>query len=210
MKKYMLLSLAITMFACNSTNEVKQEAEQRNGETDSTISAPSTMPGHTIISETGDNCNRGEPASILKKGSFSNSTFELQSIKKMAVETFQNANNEKVTIKNWGCEYVALTFRFETSRFEGDLSNTGFWYKRATTLLNEINGQLDAPIDIVKGTERLVTEIENDVPNGYANLKLNNELDFEEHPRSFVRIDKVEKLHGQKFAIEVTFAKGPL
>ncbi len=208
--KYLSLQLVLLLFACNSSTEPKHEPKQKTETQDSIVTSPAVTSAVTTIPETGTNCNRGEPQPLVKKGNFSNATFELQANKQIGIETFQNENREKITIRNWGCEYVALTFRFETSRFEAELSNTGFWYKRTATLLNEINAKLQAPVDIVKGTERISTEIENNVPNGYANLKLNEELDFEDNPRSFVRIDKIEKLDGQKIAIEVTFAKGPL
>lgn len=208
--KYTFLFLILASFACNSPNEVKHERTETSETVDS-ASAVSIVPSdQTVIEESGTDCKRQEPAPVLKKGSFPKATFELQPDKRTAIETFQNEHAETVVIKNWGCSYVALTFRFETARFESELSNIGFWYKRTVSLLNEINAKLDAPIDIIKGTERLMTAIEEDVPNGYQNLKLSDELDFENDPRNFVRIDKVEKLDGGKFAIEVTFAKGPL
>lgn len=206
--KYIFLSLAVTTFFACSSPAVKQE--EQSHVIDSAIAPPAVETERTRIAETGTDCKRKEPMPIVKKGSFPDERFELQPGRQVGIETFKNQNGEKVTIKNWGCEYIALTFHFETARFEGELSNTGFWYKRTATLLNELSGKLDAPIDIAKGAERIVTEIENDVPNGYQNLKLNKELDFEDSPRSFVSIDKVEKIDSQKFAIEVTFAKGPL
>jgi hypothetical protein len=138
-------------------------------------------------------------------------SFELSQDKKQGIETVDFENGDKLIIKNWGCEYYALTFRFETSRFQSELTDVGFWYKRTVTMLNEINKKTDAPIDIVKGTDRLMNRIEEEVPNGYQNLEFGEELNFEEGEiRSSVRIDKVEKLNDKKFAIEVTFATGPL
>jgi hypothetical protein len=208
--KNIFLSLIITLAACNPSRETKKETQQKDETTDNVFTMDAVTPTQTIISESGNDCIRGEPTALSKKGSFKKAVFERSPDRHTGIETIELENGDKVIIKNWGCEYFALTFRFETSRFEGELSNTGFWYKRIASVLNEISEKLDAPIDIVKGTERIATEIENDVPNGYQNLKLNKELDFEDNPRSFVRIDKLEKLDGQKFAMEVTFAKGPL
>lgn len=206
--KYLLLSFTLVLFACHSSNEAVQNKEEKTMIPDS---IPAKQEGKTRIAETGTNCNRGTAEPIVRKGTFSNSTFELQPDKLTGVETINQDNGDKIRIRNWGCDYYALTFRFETDRFKGEPSNVGFWYKRTVTLLNELNKNLDAPVDIVKGTERLITAIEDNVPTGYENMKYNEEFDFgEEAPRNFVSIDKVEQLDNGKFAIEVTFAKGPL
>jgi len=211
--KYIFLSFTIALFACNSTPEATQKEVEKKETVDSIITPaqPAESTAKTTIAETGDNCKHGEAKPILKKGSFPKTSFELQSNKSTGIETIHFDNGDKLIIKNWGCDYDALTFRFETNRFHEEPSNAGFWYKRAVTLMNEINKKLEASINVAKGTERLVTQIEEDVPNGYENLKLNEELDFEDGPiRTFVCIDKVEKLDEKRFAVEVTFAKGPL
>lgn len=209
--KYIVLSLSLILFACNTTSETVQEETKEKLEVDTTTSTPSEMPGKTVIRETGAACKNHVSGSVLKKGAFQKTQFELQPDKITGIETIDMENGDKVIIKNWGCDYVALTFRFETSRFQEEVSNAGFWYKRAVTLLNEINKNIDAPVDVVKGTERLVTEIEAGVPNGYQDLKFNQEFDFgQDTTRNFVTIDEVEKITDKKFALKITFARGPL
>ncbi len=210
--KYIFFSFALVVLACNTSEKSVTETETLSAVDSSTTQGPEDIAaGRTIIPETGINCIHATATPVVKKSSFPQTTFQLQSDKQTGIETIQLENEDKVIIKNWGCDYYVLTFRFETSRFQEDPANLGFWYKRAVTLLNEINKGLDTPIDVIKGTERLVVQIENDLPNGYANLQLNEELSFnDETPRSFISIDKIEKLDEKRYAVTITFAKGPL
>lgn len=214
MKKSLFFLLSLAVLGCCSPDK-SQVTEQQSSDTlaakDSIPAQPASASNKTIIEEGGSDCKRGTPEAIIKKNAFSKMSFELNQDKKQGIETVNFENGDKLIIKNWGCAYDALTFRFETSRFQSEPTDIGFWYKRTVSLLNEINKQINPPIDVVKGTDQLMNAIEEDVPNGYQNLAFEKELTFEEGAvRSFVRIDKVEKLSDQKFAVEVTFAKGPL
>ena len=208
--KNLFLCFAIVLVSCSHGDE-PAELPAEKSIPDSIISPLVSTTVKTIIKEDGSSCTRGVPGSIIKKGAFKKMSFELKPNKLVAIETIDFENGDKLIIKDWGCDYYALTFRFETSRFQSEPTNIPFWYKRSVTLLNEINKEINARIDVVKGTDRLMNQIEDEVPNGYKGLALNKELDFEEGEiRSFVSIDKVEQLTDKKFAIEITFAKGPL
>ncbi|HET6227082.1 MAG TPA: hypothetical protein VFF27_12435 [Bacteroidia bacterium] len=211
--KRIIFCFAIALTSCNSAEKKKEEIPVKDSVRDvvNTSTPITEITEKTAIPESGENCGRGTPESITKKGAFTKTSFSLQSNKHVGVEAIALENGDKITIKNWGCDYYALTFRFETSRFQSEPTNIAFWYKRSVTLLNELLPKLDAPIDIAKGTDRLMNRIEEEVPNGYQNLAFNEELDFQEGEiRSFVCIDKVEQLPEKRFAITITFATGPL
>jgi len=70
---------------------------------------------------------------------------------------------------------------------------------------------LQSPIDIKKAINKLNNHIDNDKTNNYKNLKLGEEIDFGgDDIRSFVSVDRIEKLTNRKYAVEVSFTTGPL
>src|SRR3954468_17878599 len=180
---------AIALIACNTS---EKSAEKVVTEIQLADTASVAITDKTIIAESGSNCVRDVPVAIVKINAFPKMSFELQPNKQVGIETIDLENGDKVIIKNWGCNYYALTFRFETSRFQSEPTNIPFWYKRTVTLLNELTSKIEAPapIDIERGTDRLMNKIEEEVPNGYQNLAFNKELDFANGLRSFVCIDK--------------------
>ena len=208
---YFFLSATLMLFACNANHETAQQETIEKPTLDSVESRPSEVIAKTNIIDGGNDCIHQVTQPTLKNSTYPKAGYQLKN-ESSSIETIDLDNGDKLILKNWGCDYAALTFRFETVRFQEEPSNAGFWYKRIVTLLNEVNKNLDKPpVDVEKGTERLVTQIENDLPNGYENLKFGEELDYgEEAIRSFVRIDNVEKLDDKKVALEITFAKGPL
>ena len=122
------------------------------------------------------------------------------------IETVNFENGDKLIIKNWGCEYYVLTFRFETSRFQQDTTDLKYWFKTATGLVTEIFDGVDSPIDIKKGITQLTNHIDSD-----KNLKLGDEIDFGGNEiREFVSVDRIEKLTDKKYAVEISFATGSL
>ena len=156
-------------------------------------------------------CTRGVAEPITKKAIYPKTTFVLQPDNITGIETVTFENGEKLTIKNWGCEYYVLTFCFETSRFKQDTTNLNYWFKSAGTLMTEILGGLEAPIDIKKGINNLIIHVDNDKVNNFKNLKLGEEINFGgDDIRSFVSVNRIEKLTDKKYAIEITFATGPL
>lgn len=202
--------LILTAMSCNTTEDTTKAETKEEPLVDTTVSTPSLMPEKTVIAETGTNCKHTVAQSVVKKGTYPKATFQLQADKNSGVDKIEFDNGDRLTIKNWGCDYAALTFYFETTRFQDEPTNAGFWYKRTVTLLNEVNKSLETIVDVVDGTDRLVTQIENNISDGYQNLRLDEELPFgEDEIRNFVIIHKVEKLSDKKYGIEVTFAKGP-
>lgn len=161
--------------------------------------------------QSNSNCIRGKAAPIIKKSVSMKTTFQLQPDSLTAIETVYFINGDKLIIRNWGCEYYILTFRFETARFQSNPKDLQFWFKRAVLLVSELDKSLDAPIDVMMGINKLKKYIDGDQPNNYQNLKLGRQIDFGGNEiRNFVTIDKIEKLTDKKFAVEISLATGPL
>ena len=77
--------------------------------------------------------------------------------------------------------------------------------------MSEIAKGLDSPINIDKGTKELINFIDKDQPNNYANLKLQEEIDFGgEDIRNYVAVDRIQKIDDNKYAIEISYVIGPL
>jgi hypothetical protein len=158
-----------------------------------------------------EKCARGKAEPIINKTVYPKTTFVLQPDSLSGIETVTFDNGDKLTIKNWGCEYYVLTFRFETSRFQRDTTDLKFWFKTATGLVTEIFNGVDSPIDIKKGITQLANHIDSDQPTNFRNLKLGDEIDFGGNEiREFVSVDRIEKLTDKKYVVEISFATGPL
>lgn len=172
------------LFVCNTTN-ARQE-KQNNG------------------------CVRGKAEPVIKKAVYHNTTFVLQPDSISGIETINFDNGDKLIIRNWGCEYYNLTFRFETSRFQDKTTNLYSWFKSVHLLMTEMLSGLDDPIDIMNGLNKFIIQVDNKQSN-HKNLKLGEDLDYGQNEiRSFVSVDKIEKLTDRRYAVEITFSTGPL
>ncbi|MFM7855349.1 MAG: hypothetical protein ACKO96_26340, partial [Flammeovirgaceae bacterium] len=96
-------------------------------------------------------CIRGQAESVINKSVYPNATFKLNEDNRTGTETVRIKNGDKLTINNWGCEYYALTFRFETNRFSADTTDINYWTDKGFELMREIKSGLDAPLDIEGG-----------------------------------------------------------
>ena len=206
----LILVLTIGLFACNSVIN-KNKSVPEKSVSDDTLSLTERQKSETPNQIQIKNCIRGKAKSIINKTAYPQTTFVLQPDSLSGIETVIFDNGEKLTIKNWGCEYYVLTFRFETSRFQQDTTDLKYWFKTATRLVSEIFNGVDAPIDIKKGVNQLKNHIESDQPTNFKNLKLGDEIDFGgSQIRNFVSVDRIEKLTDKKYAVEISFATGPL
>ena len=114
-------------------------------------------------------------------------------------------------LRHWGCEYYALTFRFETIRLTEPISQRAAWHHHAVVLMRSVLPGVDAPLDLAKGVQYLNTRLLRRAKTSARNQALREEITFNDGEiRSFVTVDKIEKLVGGKTAVELTFAIGPL
>ncbi len=201
--------MALGLLACNS-NAYRQERSSENSTISDSTSLTSIQPTE-IETETTFECVRGQAEPIIKKEYFPNTTFTLQPDSLTAIETVQLDNGDRLTIKNWGCEYYILTFSFETTKFQQDTADLKFWYQATIQLMTSMLAGLDAPIDIKQGLVSLDRYYLNDEKNNFKNLKFEDEIDFGgEEIRSFVTLERIEQINDKTFGITVSFAIGPL
>ncbi len=154
-----------------------------------------------------NNCIRGKAEPIVKKSIFPKSNFQLQADSLTAIETVDFKNGDKLTIRNWGCEYYCLTFKFETSRFQKDTTNLEFWFKVSSKLMAEVLEGIDAPVDLKRGIASFDDYIGKDKKNNYRNLEPGKEIYFGlREPKEFVTFDRIQKLSDKKFLVTLTFA----
>ena len=185
--------------------------QKRTGEkiivNDSSQAAAADIPDTTSSDDAYDaGCIRGEPMPVTINSVFPNATFVLDSDKQTSTETVSLNNSDKLIIKNWGCEYYVLTFRFETKRFQADTTDMKYWLGRAVVLMKEIQRGLDAPLDIDGGTAAM-----DSVHRENLEYTLGKEIVYDNDDiRDFATLDRIQKLGDRVFAVEVSYATGPL
>ena len=202
----LIIGLTLGLFACNSS------ADRQKTSVEKTVAVENIIPTDTqtiiaSVKDLRDDCVRGQAEPIIKKSVFPKTKFILQPDSITAIETIDFDNGDKLIIKNWGCEYYVLTFRFETSRFKADTTAMKYWYVTAYKIMTEMKKGVDAPIDIEKGLQALNGYISK---NGF-DLKLQTEINFGgDEIRDFVTVEQIEKLTDKKFALTISFTTGPL
>jgi hypothetical protein len=202
----LIFGLTLGLIACNSSADKQAKNENKSVSVDS-IKKTETQNETASVKDLREDCVRGQAEPIIKKTVFPNTKFILQPDSLTAIETVNFDNGDKVTIRNWGCEYYVLTFRFETSRFQADTKAMKYWYVTTYRILNEMQKGIDAPVDIEKGLQALNRHISKNV----FDLKLQTEIDFAgDEIREFITVEQIEKLTDNKFAITVSFTTGPL
>jgi len=207
----LIIGLTLGLFACNSSAD-RQEKNVEKSETVDSVQLTNSKPTETSTEqEQSNDCVRGQAEPVIQKADYPNTTFAIQSDSLTAIETVTFDNGDKLIINNWGCEYYVLTFRFETTKFQQDTTNLEFWFKSINKLMTGMLAGLDAPIDIKRGLVLLDSYILRDEKNSYKNLQLGEEIDFGGNDiRSFVTVDRIEKMTDKKYAVTISFATGPL
>lgn len=194
----LILVLTIGLFACNSATDRQKKTSEKP-----LADSVAMIEKQVILTD----CTRGAAEPIIKESVYPQTTFVLQPDSLTGIETVTFDNGDNLTIKNWGCEYYVLTFRFESSRLKADTTSLKYWYVAAYKIMTEIKQGVDAPIDIEKGLQALNNYISKNV----FDLKLQTEIDFGgDEIRSYVSVDRVEKITDEKYAVEISFVTGPL
>lgn len=195
--------------------ETKKTSDQNEITSDITNTDDTTV-NNSIASDSikaGDDfdnseCIRGQAESVTKKTIYPNAIFKINSDNHTGIETVDLKNGERLIINNWGCEYFVLTFRIETERFQADTTNTIYWLDKAVILMREIENGIDAPLNIQGGIEAIPIHMASMDSRTY---ELGEEIVFKDDIiRDFVTLDRIQRINDKRFALEISFAKGPL
>ena len=159
-----------------------------------------------VKNEIDTNCTKGKAEPIISNKKILNSTFKLQSDSITGIETLYFPNNEIVIIKNWGCEYYNLTFNFQTKRFNKNITDLKYWYKKSYILLNEVSKFTNPPINIKEGIQSLKS-----YKSKSKKIILSKKLVYGngEIP-TLVSVDSISKRPNNFVNIQITFSYGPL
>lgn len=202
----LIVGLIFGLFACNSSTGKQEAGLNKNPAVDSVqlTDRPSEIAS---VKDLRDECVRGQAEPVIKKSVFPKTTFTLQPDSLTAIETVDFDNGDKLTLRNWGCEYYVLTFRFETSRFKADVTDLKYWYVAVYKIITGMKQGIDAPVNIGRGLQALNEYISKSAPD----LTLHKEIDFGgDEIRDFVTVERIEKLTDKKYALTVSFTTGPL
>lgn len=205
---FLITCLLLSLAGCDSTQTEKSKEEEKSKD-----SLVETTPKEEVntVADLRNECVRGQASAIVKKEVFKKSTFAVQADSLTGIEIVELPNGDLLTIKNWGCEYYVLTFRFETSRFQNDTSDLPFWFDKAQDFLIDIKNGIQAPIDLAGGIQALNSRCESSFHMNYESFSIGDEVDYGDGDmRSFVVVDRIQKLSEKKYAIEISFAVGPL
>lgn len=201
------LLTAILLISCGAkTSSDQKETTVDTLNVTNIIAQVKTDSAQTSTNFDSSGCIRGQAESVIKNSVYPNAIFKLNPDNQTGIETIDLGNGETLTIKNWGCEYFVLTFRFETIRFQSDTTDTKYWIDKAVTLMQEIEKGLNSPLDIEGGTLAARNFLKEN--NDYT---IGQEIVYDDDlMRDFVTIDRIQKISGKRYAIEISYATGPL
>lgn len=206
-----LKTFAVTMLfiGCQPNKQTELKTDPTDSIQQEAIQEKAAIPD-TTTSEDKDvdysDCIRGQADAVIKQTVYPNALFKLDQNNHTGTETVTFDNGEKLVIRNWGCEYYVLTFRFETSRFKADTTDVKYWLDKATVLMNEIQNGLDAPLNIPGGTNAILNHLRENKA-----YELREEIDYNEgFIRDFVTLDRIQKINDVMYAIEISYTTGPL
>ena len=207
---YVAILTVILFFGCQSKRQIDQEKKTEKDSikiADSVKTVNVTVDTLKTAYELNDSdCIRGQAAPVIKKAIYPNSSFKLNSDNHTGTETIELKNGDRLVINNWGCEYYVLTFRFETLRFSADTTDIMYWLDKAVVLMTEIEGGLDAPLDTSGGTLATKNYLKNN-----KDYDLGEEIVYDDDfIRDFVTFDRIQKVDNKRYAIEISYATGPL
>ena len=151
---------------------------------------------------------------ILDRVVFPKATFQVLKDSITGMETVELDGGDRLEIKNWGCEYYCLTFKFTTNRFPHDTADLRFWLDKLVDLMDKVRPGIlsDAPLDVAKtGFDCLKKYRDTCVANNFRNLNLKDEIACnDDEMREFFTFDRVGKQADGANVVELTFALGPL
>lgn len=195
MKTALSTLLVMGIIACQCTS---QQSRKPIAEVGDTVQRDSPRVLHH------SDCVRGEPAPVVDKAIFPNTSFYLED-STTGIETIKLLNEDSITITNWGCEYYCLTFRIETSRFSADTSDIRYWVDKAITCMTELKKGLRPPPDYTPALDTLRVHASNNM------VQLRDDIYYDNNdiPEK-VSLDGIHQLSNGRYSMELTFAIGPL
>ena len=163
-------------------------------------------PDSSNLAADNSGCPRGQAVSVVNMEVYPNASFKLNDDHLSGTETIELKDGNKLVIKNWGCEYYVLTFRFETNRFKADTTDIKYWMDKSIILMSEIENGLHVPLHISDGTAATTAFLKSN-----KEYQLGDEIVSKEGEiRDFVTLDRIQKLGDKRFAIEISYTTGPL
>lgn len=195
----------IILVACNSPQN-NNSNEKGNSKVINSVSLNTEIKQEPSIE-----CTRGKAEPIIDREVFPNTSFNLQSDGISGIESVNYGDGERLIIHNWGCEYYVLTFRFETTKFYHDTTDLAYWYRSAWRLTTNMLAGIDAPINIKRALVYLDSYILKKSRQNFKLAKLGEEIEFDgSELRQFITVDRIEKLTENKYAVIISFTRGPL
>jgi Fe-S cluster assembly iron-binding protein IscA len=199
----LLYVVLIAMPGCHSQTESNTDDAIAY---DSVEAAADTLPQGAGDGVYFVDCPRGTPERIVKASVEPQPTFELDKGKNIASEVLQFQNGDRIVVKNGGCEYFVVTFRFETNRFQADTTDMMYWLDKSAVLVGEISEAIDAPLDFNDGVAMI-----KKMNGPEVKYEPGQEIVYSEGEiRQYTTLDRVEQLDPSRYAVEVTFALGPI
>ena len=200
-----LVSVLLIGCQAKGTSDQSKLTESDTIEQTSSV-APSTVKADSLEIVTDDSgCIRGQAEPIVRKSVYPNAVFKLNNDNHSGTETVDFENGDRLIIENGGCEYYVLAFRFETSRFQADTTDILFWLDKGIKLMTEVEKGIDS-YHVTQGIKGL-----KDFLKTSKDLTLGEEVVFDDSEiRDFASVDRIQKITDKRYAIEISFATGPL
>ncbi|RTQ47858.1 hypothetical protein EJV47_18235 [Hymenobacter gummosus] len=152
-----------------------------------------------------DGCVRGLPEPVLNKAVFPTATFQLNKARREGLETARLGGGTRLSLRNSGCEYYTLTFRFE-GQLGTTPTDTRGWYRQAAALLRQTAPGLQASVHPLQAATALTR-----AAAARAAPALNQELYYGGNDvREYVTLDQARRVGSNGYFLELTVALGPL
>lgn len=201
--------VSVLLIACQVKGTSDQSTQTESDTIKQISSVPTSIKGDSseVVTEVEDDsgCVRGQAEPIVKKSVYPNAVFKLNIDNHSGTETVDFDNGDKLIIEHGGCEYYVLAFRFETTRFQADTTDILFWLDKGIKLMSEVENGIDS-YHVTQGVKAL-----KDFLKTSNNLTLGEEIVFNDSEiRDFASVDRIQKITDKKYAIEISFATGPL
>lgn len=212
-KLFITVCGVLVIVLCGCKQPAKPPVKNAGTTINTDTATKNALPVGKTITDTAvtDDCPRGAAEPVVKKDVFPDTHFALQADNKTGIETLTLPTGDKLIIKQYGCEYYNLNFRFETSRYKADTTNIPYWSNAALLLLRQASKGLHSPLEINAALEKLSARLENDKSAPGHELAIGEEIDFGgPDPRQYLTLDRITQLPNKQYAVEIQLSYGPM